>query len=570
MRLGDLRRVDADLAAGVFGGEADHQRVGERPRLAADVAHVGDLDPHLLTDLAADRLLERLARLDEAGERAEEPRRQVVAAPEEHPVAPPHEDDHRRRDAREAGEATPRAAPCELARGLLAGGAAAAAETVGAAPFEDVEGAHGEPRLGGGEGAEQRPQLAQLRAVGQDRAGRQVGDSQRRRLGKAEREVDGWLAGRGDGEEGRLLERQQGRRGGPTPDDEAAPLEGEEPGEVGGHRQEHRTTAALRPQGGGNPVAAVRVAAMEPSKYIWHRGQLVPWQDATIHVLSHALHYGSAVFEGIRAYDTAAHGPVIFRLREHVRRLRESARIYRLELPHSQEELEAACREVVRANDLRSAYLRPIGYRGYGSLGVGAIDRCPVEVAVAAFRWGAYLGAEAMEKGANVMVSSWRRVAPDTLPAMAKAGGNYLSGQLMAAEAKRLGFDEALALDTLGYLSEGAGENVFLVRDGVLVTPAVSSAILPGITRDTVMTLAKDLGVEVREQLVPREALYVADEVFLTGTAAEITPVRSVDGIQVGEGRRGPLTGRLQEAFFGLFDGRTADRWGWLDPVGSS
>jgi branched-chain amino acid aminotransferase len=314
---------------------------------------------------------------------------------------------------------------------------------------------------------------------------------------------------------------------------------------------------------------AVRVGAMEPSSHIWHRGRLVPWQDATVHVLAHALHYGSAVFEGIRAYETKGHGTVIFRLRDHLKRFAESARVYRLDLPHGLEELHAACREVVRANGLASAYLRPIAYRGYGSLGVGAIDRCPTEVSIAAFRWGAYLGAEAMEMGANVMVSSWRRVAPDTLPALAKASGNYLSGQLMTAEARRLGFDEALALDAYGYLSEGAGENVFLVRDGVLHTPPVASGILLGLTRHTVIALAGELGVPVREELLPREALYVADEVFLTGTAAEITPVRAVDGLPVGAGRRGPLTARLQEAFFGLFDGRTPDRWGWLEPVGA-
>ena len=308
---------------------------------------------------------------------------------------------------------------------------------------------------------------------------------------------------------------------------------------------------------------------MEPSAHIWHRGRMVPWQDATVHVLAHALHYGSAVFEGIRAYDTPR-GTMIFRLAEHIRRLVDSARTYRMVLPHSQEELRAACREVVRANGLKAAYLRPIAYRGYGSLGVGAIERCPVEVSVAAFRWGAYLGAEAMENGASVIVSSWRRVAPDTLPAMAKAGGNYLSGQLMSAEARRNGCDEALALDAMGYLSEGAGENVFLVRDGVVYTPPTASAILPGITRHTVLTLAHDLGIPVREELLPREALYWADEVFLTGTAAEITPVRSVDGLQVGEGRRGPVTRRLQEAFFGLFEGRTEDRWGWLDPVSAT
>jgi branched-chain amino acid aminotransferase len=308
---------------------------------------------------------------------------------------------------------------------------------------------------------------------------------------------------------------------------------------------------------------------MEPSAYIWHRGKLVPWQDATIHVLAHALHYGSAVFEGIRAYATKAHGPAIFRLDDHVRRFVESARVYRMELPHTAQEIYDACCAVVRENGLESAYVRPLAYKGYGSLGVGAVDRCPTEVAIAAFKWGAYLGTEAMERGANVMVSSWRRVSPDTLPMMAKASGNYLSGQLMTAEARRLGFDEGLALDSFGNLSEGAGENVFLIRDGVISTPVVASALLPGITRHTVITLARDMGLEVREELIPREALYLADEVFLTGTAAEITPVRAVDGLQVGAGRRGPITTRLQDAFFGLFDGRTEDRWDWLDPVGA-
>jgi branched-chain amino acid aminotransferase len=306
---------------------------------------------------------------------------------------------------------------------------------------------------------------------------------------------------------------------------------------------------------------------MEPSKYIWHRGRMVPWQEATVHVLAHVLHYGSSVFEGIRAYQTAHHGTAIFRLSAHLRRLVESARIYRMDLPHATEEVRAACFEVLRVNGLEAGYLRPLVYRGYGSLGVGAIEKCPVEVTVAAFRWGSYLGAEAVERGVDVMVSSWRRPAPDTLPMMAKAGGNYLSGQLMGQEARRLGFAEAIALDAFGYLSEGAGENLFLVRDGVLYTPPVASAILAGITRDTVMTLARERGIEVREELMPREALYCADEVFLTGTAAEISPVRSVDGVVVGNGSRGPLTTALHEAFFGLFDGSTEDRWGWLEPV---
>jgi branched-chain amino acid aminotransferase len=306
---------------------------------------------------------------------------------------------------------------------------------------------------------------------------------------------------------------------------------------------------------------------MEATAFIWHRGRLVPWQDATVHVLAHALHYGSSVFEGIRAYDTPAQGTVIFRLGAHLRRLYDSARIYRLDMPHDEAELRAACWDVLRENGLRAAYIRPLVYRGFGSLGVGAIDRCPVEVAVAAYRWGTYLGAEALEGGVDVGVSSWRRVAPDTLPAMAKAGGNYLSSQLMIAEARRHGYGEAVALDAFGFISEGAAENLFIIRDGVLHTPVTASALLPGITRDTMITLARHLGYTVREELLPREALYWADEIFLTGTAAEITPVRSVDGLAVGSGARGPITRRLQEAFFGLFDGSTEDAWGWLEPV---
>lgn len=306
---------------------------------------------------------------------------------------------------------------------------------------------------------------------------------------------------------------------------------------------------------------------MEPSAFIWHRGKLVPWSEATVHVLAHGLHYGSAVFEGIRAYDTPTHGSVIFRLGPHLRRLYDSARIYRMEIPHTQDELRTACWEVLRENGLRAAYIRPLVYRGFGSLGVGAIDKCPVEVAVAAFRWASFLGAESVERGVDVGVASWRRMAPDTLPAMAKAGGNYLGSQLMIQEARRHGYHEAIALDAFGNLSEGAAENLFLVRDKVVYTPTVASALLPGITRDTTITLARHLGYTVREEQLPREALYWADEIFFTGTAAEITPVRTVDGLTVGSGGRGPITRQLQDAFFGLFDGRTEDAWGWLEQV---
>jgi branched-chain amino acid aminotransferase len=305
------------------------------------------------------------------------------------------------------------------------------------------------------------------------------------------------------------------------------------------------------------PIKAVRS--------IWHNGRVVPWEEATVHVLSHGLHYGSSVFEGIRAYETDR-GPALFRLGEHLRRLFASARIYRMEIPYSREVLAAACHDMVRANDLRSAYLRPIVYRGYGSLSVAG-DDVPICVSVAAMEWGAYLGAEALENGVDVCVSSWPRWAPQVLPAAAKAGGHYLSSQLVTLEAKRHGYAEGLALNAEGYLAEGAGENAFLVSDGVVYTPPLASTILPGITRDTVITLAREQGFEVREQNLPRESLYLADEVFLTGTAAEITPVRSVDGLTVGAGRRGPVTAALQSAFFAVVQGRADDAHGWLERV---
>ncbi|NWG20162.1 MAG: branched-chain amino acid transaminase [Chloroflexi bacterium] len=301
------------------------------------------------------------------------------------------------------------------------------------------------------------------------------------------------------------------------------------------------------------------------SKSIWFNGEMVPWEKATVHVMTHALHYGSSVFEGIRSYDTP-HGPAIFRLGEHIRRLFDSARIYRMELPYTPAQLVDACRAAVRDNGLKNAYIRPLVWRGYGEMGLNPL-RSPVEVMVAAMEWGAYLGAEGLEKGVDVQVSSWNRVAPNTLPAMAKAGGNYLSSQLIVMEASRNGYAEGIALDVYGWLSEGSGENLFLVRDGVIYTPPVTAALLPGITRDAVMTLARDLGYEVREQSMPREMLYLADELFFTGTAAEVTPVRSVDKLTVGSGKRGPITTAIQKAFFGLFSGETEDRHGWLTLV---
>jgi branched-chain amino acid aminotransferase len=300
-----------------------------------------------------------------------------------------------------------------------------------------------------------------------------------------------------------------------------------------------------------------------PSR-IWHNGDIKPWADATVHVMAHALHYGSSVFEGIRSYQTPG-GTVIFRLRDHIRRLFQSARIYDIDMPWSPDEIEAACRAVLAANGLGSAYLRPVAFRGLGGFGLSADT--PTDVAVAAWEMGAYLGADVLEQGIDACVSSWQRFAPNTLPAGAKAGGNYLSGQLIAREARRLGFGEGIALASTGLLSEGAGENLFLVFDGALHTPPVSAALLNGITRNTLSTLARADGIEVVERDLPREYLYLCDELFMCGTAAEITPIRSVDGKPVGAGKPGPVTRRLQELFFGLFDGRTEDRWGWLDPA---
>ena len=301
------------------------------------------------------------------------------------------------------------------------------------------------------------------------------------------------------------------------------------------------------------------------AKVIWMNGRMVPWEQATVHVMAHALHYGSSVFEGIRVYKTPD-GPRAFRLTDHIQRLFNSAKIYRMPIPYGLDELVSVCKEVVLANKLlNGAYIRPIALRGYGDVGLAPKPDHPVDVAVAAWEWGAYLGADGLEQGVDVCVSSWQRVAPNTVPALAKAGGNYLSSQLISTEAKRLGFAEGIALSTDGTVSEGAGENLFLLRDGRLMTPPSTSSILTGITRDTVLRLASRLGIAVSEQSIPREMLYLADELFFTGTAAEITPVRSVDRIQIGAGRRGPITKKLQDAFFGLFNGSTADSDGWLE-----
>ncbi|MCC4263349.1 branched-chain amino acid transaminase [Oceanimonas baumannii] len=305
---------------------------------------------------------------------------------------------------------------------------------------------------------------------------------------------------------------------------------------------------------------------MSTAKYIWFNGDMVPWDKAQVHVMTHALHYGSSVFEGIRAYNTPQ-GPAIFRLEEHVQRLFDSAKIYRMTIPYTKAELMNACRAAVADNDLDSAYLRPLVFVGNVGMGLNAPKDVPCEVIIAAIPWGAYLGEEGLENGVDVCVTSWNRLAPNTMPTGAKAGGNYLSSQLISGEAKRHGYSEGISLDVHGHLSEGAGENLFLIKHGVLYTPPVTACILPGITRDTLMTLARDAGYQVREEAIAREALYLADEMFMTGTAAEVTPVRSVDGITLGEGKRGPITKQLQQAFFGLFNGSTQDKWGWLTPV---
>jgi branched-chain amino acid aminotransferase len=301
---------------------------------------------------------------------------------------------------------------------------------------------------------------------------------------------------------------------------------------------------------------------MQEVDYIWKNGKIIPWAEATVHLMTHGLHYGTSFFEGIRVYDTPE-GPAVFRLAEHAQRLSDTAKIYGLALPYSVEEVMEACVETVRANKLQSAYIRPIAYIGYGSMLV-APKECTIDLAVAAFPWGAYLGEEGLNNGIDVCVSSWNRAAPNTTPTLAKAGGNYLSGFLICSEAHDRGFDEGIGLTVDGKLSEGAGENLFLIKDGVIYTPDSSSSILSGITRHTIITLATEMGYTVKEQALSREVLYLADEVFFTGTAAEVTPVRSVDRKQIGTGEVGPITKKLQKTFFGLFDGTTTGHEDWL------
>jgi branched-chain amino acid aminotransferase len=304
-------------------------------------------------------------------------------------------------------------------------------------------------------------------------------------------------------------------------------------------------------------------AAFPKTEWIWHNGEYLRWDDATLHVMSHVVHYGSSVFEGIRGYETPR-GLAIFRLAEHLTRLRESASIYRMTIPHSSEELAEVCHELSQRNGLSSCYIRPLALRGVGAAGLNP-GASPVETYVIAWGWGAYLGPEALELGVEVRVSSWYRPAANTFPAIAKAGGNYLNGQLMKMEAVADGYDEAIALSVDGTVSEGSGQNLFMVRDGLLLTPEVDGSFLRGITRDSVMRIAEDLGIEHRESTIPREALYTADELFFAGTASEVTPIRSVDRIEIGPGRRGPVTEAIQARFLGIACGEIEDERGWLD-----
>ena len=305
--------------------------------------------------------------------------------------------------------------------------------------------------------------------------------------------------------------------------------------------------------------------AMKKSENVWFDGELIPWDQATVHVSAHALHYGSSVFEGIRAYPFPQ-GPAIFCLEEHLDRLWASCKVYRMEIPFSRDQVRQAILDTIRANGHPECYIRPIVFRGWGTFSLDGRS-CPTHVSIITVYMGKYLGEGALENGVDVGISSWHRMAPNTLPAAAKIGGQYINSQLIVMEAVERGYTEGIALDVSGYVSEGSGENVFVVRNGRISTPPLSNSILDGITRRCVLTLAAEMGLEVCQEPIPRELLYVADELFFCGTAAEITPVRSVDSIVVGGGKRGPITARLQEAFFDIVEGRAADRHGWLTPA---
>jgi branched-chain amino acid aminotransferase len=303
----------------------------------------------------------------------------------------------------------------------------------------------------------------------------------------------------------------------------------------------------------------------EHGAFVWHNGKIIPWEEATIHVMSHVVNYGSSIFEGIRCYNTKR-GSAIFRLDAHIERLLNSAHIYRMQVPYTFDDLSRACIEIVGANSYDRCYLRPLIFRGYGPFGVDPFP-APIETYVCVWQWGKYLGPEALEQGVDVCVSSWTRIAPNTLPSMAKAGANYMNSQLIKMEAKVNGYVEGIALDPEGYISEGSGENIFLIKDGVVMTPPLYSTILPGITRDSVIKICQSIGIPVLERAIPREMLYISDEVFFTGTAAEITPIRSVDKVVVGAGRRGPMTEEIQRRFFAIITGESEDEFGWLTPV---
>jgi branched-chain amino acid aminotransferase len=302
--------------------------------------------------------------------------------------------------------------------------------------------------------------------------------------------------------------------------------------------------------------------AFDESGKIWFNGKIVNWKEANIHVLSHVVHYGSSVFEGIRCYNTIK-GPAVFRLEEHVARLYNSAKIYRMQIPYTQEDFSKAIIETIKINNLKECYVRPVIFRGYAELGVFPLN-CPTECVIAAWPWGKYLGEEAIEYGVDVGVSSWRRMAPGTMPNLAKAGSNYMNSQLAKMESLANGYHEAIMLDYSGMVSEGSGENIFLYKDEILYTPPVSSSLLNGITRDSIITLASEMDIKIREEQIPREMLYLADEIFMTGTAAEVTPIRSVDQIVIGDGSRGPVTKSLQDNYFTILEGQVESKYKWL------
>jgi len=304
------------------------------------------------------------------------------------------------------------------------------------------------------------------------------------------------------------------------------------------------------------------MSSFDEKSKVWMNGKLVAWKKATIHIASHVIHYGSSIFEGFRAYKNSK-GTGIFRLDAHLRRLYNSCKIYRMEIPYSPEEFKQAIIQTIKVNQLKECYIRPVVYRGYNTLGVDPFPN-PVDCAILVWEWGKYLGEESLEKGVDVKVSTWQRMAPNTFPALAKTGANYMNSQLIKMEAKLEGYVEGIALNIRGHISEGSGENIFLVMDGILYTPPLSSSVLPGITRDSVIILSRDLGLKVVEGTIPREMLYIADEVFFTGSATEITPIRSIDKIKIGNGKRGPVVKKLQDEFFGIIRGEKEDRFHWL------